>query len=31
LICEVSLGEMLTFSRSLKWGPGKLKRLAEIE
>ena len=31
LICEVSLGEMLAFSRSLKWGADKLKRLAEIE
>jgi len=31
LICEVSLGEMLAFSRSLKWGPEKRKRLSEIE
>jgi predicted nucleic acid-binding protein len=31
LISEVSLGEMLAFSRSLKWGPQKQRRLAEIE
>ena len=31
LICEVSLGEMLAFSRSLSWGPEKRKRLSEIE
>ena len=31
LVCEVSLGEMLAFSRSLKWGPQKLQRLDDIE
>jgi predicted nucleic acid-binding protein len=31
LICEVSLGEMLAFSRSMKWGPQKLRRLDDIE
>jgi predicted nucleic acid-binding protein len=31
LVCEVSLGEMLAFSRSLKWGPAKQRRLAEVE
>ena len=31
LICEVSLGEMRAFSRTLKWGANKLKRLTEIE
>lgn len=31
LICEVSLGEMLAFSRSLGWGAQKRDRLAEIE
>lgn len=31
LVCEVSLGEMLAFSLSRKWGPQKLRRLAEIE
>lgn len=31
LVCEVSLGEMLAFGRSLKWGPQKLRRLDDIE
>jgi tRNA(fMet)-specific endonuclease VapC len=31
LICEVSLGEMRAFSRSLKWGAAKLERLARLE
>jgi len=31
LICEVSLGEMRAFSRSVKWGAGKLERLARLE
>ena len=31
LACEVSVGEMLAFSRSLGWGPQKRERLAEIE
>jgi predicted nucleic acid-binding protein len=31
LICEVSLGEMLAFSRSLKWGEQKVQRLRDIE
>lgn len=31
LICEVSLGEMRAFARSLNWGPARLKRLAEVE
>ena len=31
LVCEVSLGEMLAFSRSLGWGQQKRERLAEIE
>jgi predicted nucleic acid-binding protein len=31
LICEVSLGEMLAFSRSLKWGAEKIQRLRDIE
>ena len=31
LICEVSLGEMLAFSRGLNWGPQNRERLAEIE
>lgn len=31
LICEVSLGEMRAFSRSLKWGPAKIERLARLE
>lgn len=31
LVCEVSLGEMLAFSRSLGWGAQKRERLAEIE
>lgn len=31
LICDVSLGEMLAFSLSRKWGSQKLKRLADIE
>jgi predicted nucleic acid-binding protein len=31
LVCEVSLGEMLAFSLSLKWGAQKRRRLAEIE
>ena len=28
LICEVSLGEMLAFSKSLNWGAAKKQRLA---
>jgi len=31
LVCEVSLGEMLAFSLSRKWGTQKLRRLAELE
>ena len=31
LICEVSLGEMRAFGRSLKWGPAKLERSARLE
>lgn len=31
LICEVSLGELLAFSRNRNWGAEKQKRLAEIE
>lgn len=31
LICEVSLGEMLAFSQSLKWGREKKQRLADLE
>jgi len=30
LICEVSVGELLAFSRSLKWGPQKQQRLKDI-
>ncbi|MGE0444078.1 MAG: hypothetical protein AB7P99_02535 [Vicinamibacterales bacterium] len=30
LICEVSVGEMLAFSRSLGWGPQKQARLKDI-
>ncbi len=30
MICEVSVGEMLAFSRSLKWGPQKQQRLKDI-
>ena len=31
MICEVSLGEMLAFSRSVKWGAEKRKRLKDVE
>ncbi len=31
LVCEVSLGEMLAFSRSLKWGDKKVARLAKLQ
>jgi predicted nucleic acid-binding protein len=31
LICEVSLGEMRTFARSVKWGPEKIERLRRVE
>lgn len=31
LICEVSLGEMRAFSRSMNWGATKLERLSRIE
>ena len=31
LICEVSLGEMRAFAKSLQWGPARLQRLAEVE
>ena len=30
LICEVSVGELLAFSRSLKWGSQKQQRLKDI-
>ena len=30
LICEVSVGEMLTFSRRRNWGPEKQQRLKDI-
>src|SRR5688572_29101470 len=30
LICEVSVGELLAFSRNLKWGPQKQQRLKDI-
>ena len=30
LVCEVSLGEMLAFSRQLKWGAAKQRRLGEL-
>lgn len=30
LICEVSIGEMLAFSRSRQWGPQKQQRLKDI-
>src|SRR3954471_14030306 len=31
LICEVSLGEMRAFSRSLNWGPAKIEKLARVQ
>lgn len=31
LICEVTLGEMRAFSKSLSWGPTKRARLDEIQ
>jgi predicted nucleic acid-binding protein len=31
LICEVSLGEMRAFSRSLNWGPAKIERFARLQ